>query len=294
MELNYLKDVVTLASVHHFQDAADLLYISQSTLSKHIKAVELELGHDLFIRSRKRTELTEFGKQFLPYAQRILDIHQEYTEELLTDTTDNNDVVIGCIPMVTLYNFMGFFTKYIELNPSIKYNLIQGSSRRLLSLLHQKKVDFILTYDIQAPEDEFHKILYTNDHLIVVLPEGHRLASSKYVHIEDLETENIITLNDSVNSECFLRRQYPEYNFKTSISVEKERLLFDLIQKGLGISIMTSRFANHYEASDGIVIKDIYPLSHMNIYMIYLKNRKPSPLTKAFSQHLKKQGKIKP
>lgn len=293
MELNYLKDVVTLAAVQHFQEAADLLYISQSTLSKHIKAIETELGHELFIRSRKRTELSDFGKLFLPYAQQILDIQQEYTEELLTDMSNSNNVIIGCIPMVTLYNFMGFFTKYIERNPSIKYNLIQGSSRRLLSLLHQKKVDFILTYDIQGPEDEFQKVLYTRDHLVAILPKGHRLASSENVNIDDLEKENIITLSDSVNAEYFLRRQYPGHSFLTSISVEKERILFDLIQKGFGVSVMTNRAATHYNTSEEIVVRDIYPLSHLNIYMIYLKNRKLSPLTKAFAEHLKKQNKHK-
>lgn len=70
MELNYLNDFVTLARIRHFQNAADALFISQSTLSKHIKAIESELGQDLFIRSRKCSQLTEFGKLFLPYAKK--------------------------------------------------------------------------------------------------------------------------------------------------------------------------------------------------------------------------------
>jgi len=54
MELNYINEFVVLARVLHFQEAADLLFIGQSSLSKHIKSIETELGEDLFIRSKKK------------------------------------------------------------------------------------------------------------------------------------------------------------------------------------------------------------------------------------------------
>ncbi len=289
MELNYLKDFITLAQIHHFQEAADMLYISQSTLSKHIKAIEAELGQELFIRSRKRSELSDFGKRFLPYAQQLLDIQQEYTDILLNESTDKNHVSFGNIPMVTLYNFMKFFTGYLKENPSVQYNIVQGSSERLLSLLKEKKLDFILTDDIPLPQDEYQKVLYTRDCLVAILPVDHPLAAQEYVNIKDLENETLIAYTDLVDTEHYLHRLYPDLNFQMSISVEKEVLLFDLIRSGFGISILTKWSSKHHSA-EGTVVKEIYPKSVLNLYMIYQKNRNLHSMTTSFASYLTKRN----
>lgn len=275
-----------LAQVRHFQKAADLLFISQSTLSKHIKSIEAEFGQDLFIRSRRQTQLSEFGMLFLPYAQRLLDIQQEYTSLLLSDLSTTDQVAIGCTPMVTLYNFLDYFTGYIKKNPSVRYNIIQGNSQRLLTLLQHKKVDFILMDDFILPEKDFQKILYARDSLVTILPANHPLASHKHVNIKDLEKENLITFSNLCDTEHYLNRLYPDSSFQTSITVEKESILFDLIKRGLGISVMTNWVSKHYSA-DGIIIKEISPQPYLEIYMIYQKNRKLTPLTRAFAAHLK-------
>ena len=150
-------------------------------------------------------------------------------------------------------------------------------------------MDFILTDDIPLPDDEYQKVLYTKDWLVVVLPQNHPLAACDSVNIKDLEKENLITFTNVSNTEHYLRRLYPGYDFQMPISVEKETLLFNLIRQGFGISVMTNWSSRHY-AAEGTVLRDIYPLSYLDICMIYQKNRKLSPLTKAFSDYLKKRN----
>ena len=58
--------------------AAEELYISQSSLSKHIMSIEKELGHSLFNRTTRKVSLTSFGKTYLPYAQRIVATDDEF------------------------------------------------------------------------------------------------------------------------------------------------------------------------------------------------------------------------
>ena len=66
MEIEYIRQFALLARDCHFQSAADELFISQSTLSKHIAALEKELGQKLFHRTTRQVELTDFGRAFLP------------------------------------------------------------------------------------------------------------------------------------------------------------------------------------------------------------------------------------
>lgn len=82
MKIQSLREFLTLSRVKNFNVASEQLFLSQPTLSRHIKEIEEELGVPLFLRSTRQVELTEYGKYFLPYAKRIVSIEEVYTEGL--------------------------------------------------------------------------------------------------------------------------------------------------------------------------------------------------------------------
>ena len=65
MKMEYLNEFVLVVRHGGFNRAARNLFVSQSTLSDHMRAMELELGFDLFKRERKAMELTPAGVRFL-------------------------------------------------------------------------------------------------------------------------------------------------------------------------------------------------------------------------------------
>ena len=67
LNLIYLQDFLVLAETESFGAAAARLYMNQSTLSKHIKALEAELGVTLFDRSTRRVKITPYGEQVFVY-----------------------------------------------------------------------------------------------------------------------------------------------------------------------------------------------------------------------------------
>lgn len=87
MDINYFKEFSVLAETRNYWEAAERLFVNQSTLSKHIKAMEKELGVLLFSRTTRKVELTEFGKALLPYAQSIMHTQFEYSALLLQKKT---------------------------------------------------------------------------------------------------------------------------------------------------------------------------------------------------------------
>ena len=289
MELNYIREFVILAEVRHFQKAADVLFMTQSTLSKHIRAIETELGHDLLIRSHKQTELSEFGKQFYPYARQLMEVQTEYTAALLTDPADETPLSIGCTPMVTLYNFIRFYNSYVKTSASARYSLIQGNTRSLLELLDRHDVDFILTENPALSDAAFRKIPYASDTLVAVLPKRHRLRSHEYVTIEDLAKETLVTFSDLKDPSHYLSRLYPETSFHASITVEKETLLFDLIRNGMGVCVITRRASQCY-VSDDLIIKEIRPQAEVEIDMVCRSSGCQTPMGRAFAGYLKERA----
>jgi DNA-binding transcriptional LysR family regulator len=71
LNIFHIIDFLKLVECGNFSAAADELYITQSALSKHIQSLEKTLGIQLFIRNKKKTELSDGGQFFLPYAQKF-------------------------------------------------------------------------------------------------------------------------------------------------------------------------------------------------------------------------------
>lgn len=84
MEMKYSKEFVTLANSKNFMQAAEDLFMAQSTLSKHIQFLERDCGHKLFHRNTRNIELTRFGKAYLPYAEEIVRTEEKCNAELLS------------------------------------------------------------------------------------------------------------------------------------------------------------------------------------------------------------------
>lgn len=83
MELSHLKEFIVLAKIENYLEAAENLYISQSSLSKHIKSLEAELGTTLFDRTTRQVKLNEAGRVFLKYAQQMIEIQYQFNTALL-------------------------------------------------------------------------------------------------------------------------------------------------------------------------------------------------------------------
>ena len=82
MTVEQMCEFAVLAEQRNYLVAADLLFTTQATLSRHIMAMEEELGVQLFNRTTKRIELTPYGTRFLHYAQQARKIRQAYRAEL--------------------------------------------------------------------------------------------------------------------------------------------------------------------------------------------------------------------
>jgi len=106
MEINYLKEFVILSQTGNFLEAADVLYSSQSALSKHIKRMEKELGVPLFDRTTRKVSISKYGQLLLPYAKQIVELQEKYTTVIISNLeNDRETLTIGSIvPYMVWHN----------------------------------------------------------------------------------------------------------------------------------------------------------------------------------------------
>lgn len=141
MNLQQIEYFLQLAKYEHVSITADFLNISQPSLSKHIAALEKDLGVRLFDRTGNRIILNKNGEDFAKYAQQSMEILNAgvlYSQSKHYETT--GQITIGCYSYTSIIAQYAF--SYSELNPLTTFQMIQCHSSR--QSVPSDKMDFIL------------------------------------------------------------------------------------------------------------------------------------------------------
>src|SRR3954454_23584773 len=101
MEISQIRHFVRVAETGSYMKAADLLNIGQSTLSRQVRALEVELRASLFYRHGRGVLLTEAGKKFLEYARAVLHLIDSATMAVRdSEAAYSGQLVIGMAPSI--------------------------------------------------------------------------------------------------------------------------------------------------------------------------------------------------
>lgn len=197
MKTEYVQEFLTLTEEMNYQEAADKLSLSQSTLSRHILDLENELGVSLFIRYPRGISLTEEGKHFIPYAKSMNSVYELATDSIKQlDQNLSGTLTIGATSTVLNQYcdiYMDWFCQFLLKYPSIKINIHESSPERLLEHLKNGKCNFVFTPRVTLPDSgEYISMECFRDPLVAVLPKKHPLANEKYISFSQLANECFI------------------------------------------------------------------------------------------------------
>lgn len=197
MEFHQLRYFVEVARQKNFSRAARACHVAQPSLSQQLKKLENELGQPLFRRGRKGAELTDFGRACLPQAHRILSAAHEMTEQAATESKElAGRVRLGAIPTVAPYLFPRLIRRVAEVCPKMRLNIIENTTSDLVKLLREGQLDVAFMSPPFASESEMEVKWLLDDELLVALPTGHPLASSRRLDLSALTLFPMVRLKD--------------------------------------------------------------------------------------------------
>jgi LysR family transcriptional regulator, transcription activator of glutamate synthase operon len=284
MEIKHLREFVVLAETGNFMEAADLLYISQSTLSKHIKNIEKELGVSLFDRTTRKVGISKFGHLLLPYAKQIVELQEQYSIILQSSlATDRDSLTVGSIPALAQYNIIDIFVNFKKSRAQSTLNVMQAGSEELKELLRQKKCELAFIRFTDEVDDDLVKKPYAVDTLVAVLPTVHPLANQKTISLKMLADEDFLLIEKQtyLYRLCVNACKQSGFEPKIAFTDHKVGILVDLVIKGMGVALLMKRLAL-YAYNPSIAIVDISPSVSTEISLCYLKGVKLSDAAKHF------------
>lgn len=249
--LQQLRGFCYAARHESMSKAAGLMYLSQPSVSLQIKALEREMGVELFERRGPRIRLTNAGKQLLDLAQPLVDGIDQLEETFAArhDSVDHGTVHIAAGGSTLQYILPPFVERFMQQHPLVEARLHNVTGKAGLALLRDGTVDFAVGPMLDAPLDiEFHPVETYEPMLITSL--DHPLASRKRIGLKDISKYSLILPPKNQSTYRIVELVFSDHSLQYDVKLEVGGydVIKEYVRMGLGISIVMSHcLGDHHD-----------------------------------------------
>lgn len=245
MEIHQIRYFQAVARHGNFSRAATVCNVSQPSLSQQILKLEAEVGHALFMRTRRGAVLTARGERLLPRAQALLNALQAIREEVCDGVgLPPRELAVGAIPTIAPYLLPGLIQSCLRTSPGLQVRVSEETTNALLQSLREGRVDVGLASPPFPGGRDLTVEVLMEDELLLTLPRRHPLSRLPVVGVADILHYPLILMNDA---HC-LSRQTLDVCHRTRndplVFVDSSQLetVLAMVETGLGITF-TPRLA---------------------------------------------------
>lgn len=177
MEMHQIRYVIAAADHLNFTRAAASCDVSQPALTKGIKALERELGSQLFHREGRRILVSEFGRSMLPHLRQIA-AEAEAARLLAQNFQLLHDVPvrIGVLASIGHVRFGRFLRAFGAAHEGVELAVTEGKEAELRQALRDDEIDIAVTARLAETEDAFALLPLYSERYVVILPPNHPLG----------------------------------------------------------------------------------------------------------------------
>ncbi len=180
--LQQLRILRAIATEKNFTKAAEILYLSQPSLSKQIKKLEKNLDTILLNREGNKISLTETGKIFLQYSERILALCEESCRALIDlKNGDKGRLTIGASQTIGTYLMPQFLVLFAKNYPQINLKIQVNDTSLIVDNIIEKKIDIALVGGHIPERAKKHLIIqnFIEDEINLVISPNHPFSKKK-------------------------------------------------------------------------------------------------------------------
>lgn len=292
MNLRQLYYFRTIAELEHYTKAAEKLYVSQSNLSHAIQELEEELNVKLFTRKGRNIKLTETGELFLPYVQKTIDT-LENGISTVREYVNPNSGTVTMAGFPSLSQFVpDIIVRYLSdtNRVGVRFNFTQNSFFDIRDKLLSGEVELAFACGIDDPKIEGFNV---GVHPLVLLaPQGHRLAAGNSVDLRDLDGENFIDFDKGSQLHYQNAKTFESLGIHPNIVVEtpQDTIMYGLVAADHGVAITP------YPLSGAPYNIKILPITNnipqRDLYLLWNKDRYLSPAAEYFRDYIVRSGMV--
>ena len=289
MEFKQLEAFVAVVDYGSFSEAARKLYLTQPTISAHVRSLEEELHTKLILRTTKKTTITTRGYQLYDSAVRMLEIRNNLLENFTGSQKHMIDLAASTIP--SSYLLPEILAAFGKTHPDIYFHSLQADSAESINRVLDGTVDLALVG--QNTRNETCIFLpFCQDELVIATP-----ITNHYLSLRNKP----VTFGDFIKDPIIIREKGSGTKKEMDLLLERIGItpgdlnviarMNDLesikksIVNGLGISILSARSALDLQKTKQILLFPLEESAHKRtFYIVYSKNRILKPHVRQFIQ----------
>lgn len=281
MELRQMEYFLMVCEVSSFTRAAERLYVSQPAVTSAIKALEDDLGIQLFDRSQRQATLTNEGQIFYKHIQHVMHgVTQTLSEIDNLKKLNSGTINLGITALASMAPLPQIIAEFKATYPEIQIYLTEGNSEVLQNQLIQESIDLAVIFaNTQLPNISY--IPLPKDELVICVNGSHHLAKKKKLTLSDIVQEKLIILKQGCQYRQILIENFEKSGTLPEIQFETDQI--DTIKSLLIHSNAVSILPKMLCFSDSKLT--VIPLSkaiEIQPYLTYKENRILSHAAKAF------------
>ena len=269
MEIQQLYYYMELCKQKNFTEAGYACNMTQGALSKQIRKLENELGITLIRRNTRKFELSKEGEIFLSYAKKMTGTY----EEMLKNVQKNQEIKIGCMPVLAPYHFARLVADFRKEYPDIKLVI----DERIASEIQENsdRYDFlILRENMMEDQKKFRFSPLYDDKLCAVLYEKHPLYGRDRLQLKELKDDVFIFPERGSGSYEVFYKSCEKAGFEPKIAFEfpQANTIMSFVSEGVGVTITFSTVYREAKCA-GVKMIPLEDELHSVISLFYRKNK---------------------
>ncbi|WP_405095327.1 LysR family transcriptional regulator [Micromonospora sp. NBC_01412] len=243
MQLHQLRYFVAVAEVRHFTQAADVVGITQPSLSKQIHALETGLGAPLFERVRGNIALTAAGEVLLPLAKRILaDVETATREVQELVGLRRGRVRLGATPSLATALAPPVLRRFRDAHPAVDLRVEEGGSQDLVRDLLRGDLDLaLIIMPAHGADPGLHTEEILRESLVVAsLDEVPGTSAAGDLRVTDLRGQPLVMFREGYDLRDATLQACREAGFEPTLSVDGGEMdaVLSFVEAGLGVALV--------------------------------------------------------
>jgi len=241
--LKKLRAFCYAAQAKSISKAAERMFLSQPSVSLQVRALEQELGVDLFERRGPRIHLTPEGEVLYALASPLVEgmdtLPATFAESC--GNLDSGQLDIAAGESTILYILPRFMQAFAREYPGIQLRMHNVTGRDGLSQLRANAVDFAVGSMLEVPDDIDYRPIFSYDTVLITSPD-HPLASKRTLTLDDISPHGLILPPRHLSTWRVVDLVFQQHNvpYKVTLEAGGWEVIKKYVALGLGVSIVSS------------------------------------------------------
>ncbi len=289
MELRTMRYFLAVAREENMTRAAELLHVTQPTLSKQLKSLEDELGKKLFVRHSFHIELTEEGVLLRKRAEDLVSMADKITTEFLSlDDVLGGEIYLGLAESYQIRSLAAEIKTLKNTYPDLRYHITSGDTEQVTEKLDRGVIDFALLAE-EPNTEKYHYLTFPKaDVWGVVMPKDCPLAKKQSVSIDDLTGLPLFCSEQGWSRDIprWCGNKIDNLHLEGSFRLSYNGSLF--VKEGLGY-LLTFEYLIDTSPDSGLVFRPLTPKFETKLYFIWKKYQIFTPIAEKMLEKLREK-----